>query len=40
MKKPGVWSVENSLSTELFERVMNSRGFVKICSEKSVVYQV
>ncbi|NET46154.1 saccharopine dehydrogenase family protein [Okeania sp. SIO2B3] len=40
LNKPGVWSVENSLSTELFEQLIQSRGFVKICSEKSVVYQV
>ncbi|NEP90449.1 MAG: KR domain-containing protein [Okeania sp. SIO2C2] len=40
LNKPGVWSVENSLSTELFEQVMQSRGFVKNCSEDSVVYQV
>ncbi|NES76408.1 MULTISPECIES: saccharopine dehydrogenase family protein [unclassified Okeania] len=40
LNKPGVWSVENSLSTELFEQVMKNRGFVKICGKKSVVYQL
>ncbi|NES89881.1 saccharopine dehydrogenase family protein [Okeania sp. SIO2B9] len=40
LHKPGVWSVENSLSTQLFEEVMKSRGFVKNYGEKSVVYQV
>ena len=40
LHKPGVWSVENSLSTELFEQVMQSRGFVKNYGEKSVVYQI
>jgi len=39
LNKPGVWSVENSLSTELFEEVMQSRGFVKNYGNKSVVYQ-
>ncbi|NEO53922.1 MAG: KR domain-containing protein [Okeania sp. SIO3B5] len=39
LNKPGVWSVENSLSTELFERVMQSRGFVKNYGDKSMVYQ-
>ncbi|MCL2932423.1 MAG: saccharopine dehydrogenase NADP-binding domain-containing protein [Trichodesmium sp. MAG_R03] len=39
LNKPGVWSVENSVSTELFEQVMQSRGFVKNHSDKSVVYQ-
>ena len=39
LNKPGVWSVENSLSTELFEQVMKSRGFVKNYGEKSVIYQ-
>ncbi|MCL2923813.1 MAG: saccharopine dehydrogenase NADP-binding domain-containing protein [Trichodesmium sp. MAG_R04] len=39
LNKPGVWSVENSVSTELFEQVMQSRGFVKNYSDKSVVYQ-
>ncbi|NER06500.1 MAG: saccharopine dehydrogenase, partial [Okeania sp. SIO3C4] len=39
LHKPGVWSVENSLSTELFEQVMQSRGFVKICDDGSLVYQ-
>ncbi len=40
LHKPGVWSVENSLYTELFEQVMQSRGFVKNYGEKSVVYQL
>ncbi|NET24386.1 saccharopine dehydrogenase family protein [Okeania sp. SIO1I7] len=39
LHKPGVWSVENSLSTELFEQVMKSRGFVKNYGDSYVVYQ-
>ena len=39
LNKPGVWSVENSVSTELFEQVMQSRGFVKNYGDKSVIYQ-
>ncbi|MGB3511360.1 MAG: saccharopine dehydrogenase NADP-binding domain-containing protein [Microcoleaceae cyanobacterium] len=40
LNKPGVWAVENSLSTDLFEEVMKKRNFVKFCSEDSVVYQL
>ncbi|NES02939.1 MAG: KR domain-containing protein [Okeania sp. SIO2F4] len=40
LNKPGVWSVENSLSTELFEGVMKSRGFVKNHDDQSVIYQL
>ncbi|MEM1168986.1 MAG: saccharopine dehydrogenase NADP-binding domain-containing protein [Cyanobacteria bacterium P01_H01_bin.35] len=40
LHKPGVGCVENSLSTELFEQVMQNRGFVKNYGEKSVVYQI
>lgn len=40
VNKPGVWSVENGLSTDLFEQVIQSRGFEQICGEGSVVYQL
>ena len=40
LNKPGVWSVENSLSTELFEQVIKSRGFVKNYDDQSVIYQL
>ena len=39
LNKPGVWSVENTVSTELFEKVMQSRGFVKNYGNKSLVYK-
>ncbi|MCL2930670.1 MAG: saccharopine dehydrogenase NADP-binding domain-containing protein [Trichodesmium sp. St2_bin6] len=39
LNKPGVSSVENSLSTELFEQVMQSRGFVKNYGDNCVIYQ-
>ena len=38
LSKPGVWSVENSLSTDLFEQVMKSRGFMQVCGEGSISY--
>ncbi len=40
LHKPGVWSVENSLSTELFEQVIKSRGFAKNDDDQSVIYQL
>ncbi len=40
LHKPGVWAVENSLSTDLFEKVMTNRGFVQIGGEGSLHYQI
>lgn len=38
--QPGVWPVENVLPTDLFEQVMKSRGFVEMCSEGPLNYQL
>ncbi|WP_375340361.1 hypothetical protein [Okeania sp.] len=40
LHKPGVWCVENSLSTELFEQIMQTRGFVRNYANNSVIYHV